>query len=100
MLRAKLFGGATTGSGLSSSVSAGQHTSEALRQATDKLAREQIQSEASVALYRAKLGEAQGAVKRLEEAYVSQIQANAKLQGGVRGMRGPRRRLFDAPATV
>ncbi|KAI3430626.1 hypothetical protein D9Q98_005219 [Chlorella vulgaris] len=83
-LRAKLFGSNGGASGLASAVAAGQHSSEALRQATDKLAREQATSEAQVNLYRTKLGEAQVAVKKLEEAYVSQINANVNLQAKVK----------------
>ncbi|KAL4857505.1 hypothetical protein ACK3TF_002367 [Chlorella vulgaris] len=83
-LRAKLFGSNGGATGLASAVAAGQHSSEALRQATDKLAREQATSEAQVNLYRTKLGEAQVAVKKLEEAYVSQINANVNLQAKVK----------------
>jgi hypothetical protein len=97
-LRAKLFGGSSASTNASGLATAGQHASEALRQATDKLAREQATSEAQVSLYRQKLGEAQQAVRKLEEAYVMQINANASLQGkpaaqDKRGTAG----LFDHP---
>ncbi len=98
-LRAKLFGSNGGATGLASAVAAGQHSSEALRQATDKLAREQATSEAQVNLYRTKLGEAQVAVKKLEEAYVSQINANVNLQGapgaGAGGGSSGRQRRLD-----
>lgn len=80
-LRAKLFGGGSTSTHTSGLATAGQHASDALRQATDKLAREQATSEVQVGLYRQKLCEAQQAVRKLEEAYVVQINANASLQG-------------------
>lgn len=80
LMRTKLFGQGSATAGLATS-SAGPHTTEALRQATDRLLKEQASAELSVGLYRQKLVEAQAAVKRLEEAYVVQHQTNAKLQG-------------------
>ncbi len=79
-LRTKLFGQGSATAGLATA-SAGPHTTEALRQATDRLLKEQASAELSVGLYRQKLVEAQAAVKRLEEAYVVQHKTNAKLQG-------------------
>mgnify|MGYP001810856731 CR=1 FL=1 len=89
-LRSKLFGGgggATAELGGATAM-AGPHTTEALRQATDRLLKEQASAELSVGLYRQKLVEAAGAVRRLEEAYVQQHQLNAKLQGACRGAGG------------
>ncbi|KAL4422953.1 hypothetical protein ABPG75_009150 [Micractinium tetrahymenae] len=82
-LRSKLFGQGSATAGLATS-SAGPHTTEALRQATDRLLKEQASAELSVGLYRQKLVEAHAAVKRLEEAYVAQNQTNAKLQARVK----------------
>ena len=48
-LRAKLFGGGGAAQGLAAPGLAGPHTTEALRQATDRLLKEQASSEASVA---------------------------------------------------
>ncbi|KAL4451225.1 hypothetical protein ABPG77_009297 [Micractinium sp. CCAP 211/92] len=82
-LRTKLFGQGSATAGLATA-SAGPHTTEALRQATDRLLKEQASAELSVGLYRQKLVEAQAAVKRLEEAYVVQHKTNAKLQARVK----------------
>ncbi len=54
---------------------------EGLRQATDALLRQQASAEATVGLYRTKLGEAQEAVAKLQAAYVEQAQLNGRLQG-------------------
>jgi hypothetical protein len=86
-MRAKLFGGSTASASSGMTASMGAHTTEALRQATDKLLREQHDAEVKVSLYRNKLGEAQTAVKRLEEAYVAQNQTTARLQGAPQGRR-------------
>lgn len=72
-LRAKMF---TSGP----AVTAPANT-EGLRQATDALLRQQTTAEATVSIYRTKLGEAQEAVARLQAAYVEQAQINGRLQG-------------------
>ena len=80
-LRSKMFGGGGSSSGLAMAAAGGSHTTEALRQATDRLLKEQSSAEVAVSIYRQKLSEAQEAVKRVEKAYVEQNQMNARLQG-------------------
>ncbi|PRW20204.1 ATP-dependent DNA helicase isoform B [Chlorella sorokiniana] len=75
-LRSKLF---TAGP----AVTAPANT-EGLRQATDALLKKQANAEATVDLYRAKLGEAQQAVAKLQGAYVEQVQLNGRLQAKVK----------------
>ncbi|GAB4819954.1 hypothetical protein N2152v2_007000 [Parachlorella kessleri] len=78
-LRSKLFGG-----GNSTAVAFSAPTTDSLKQTTDRLIKEQSQQAAAVELYRAKLGEAQTHVRRLEGAYLEQAQINSQLQAKVK----------------
>ena len=89
-LRSRFFGGQQAGPASAAIVA---HTNDALRQATDRLLKEQSEAELTVSLYRQKLGEAQSTMKVLEEAYRTLAKTNGQLQGAERrrGCAGRRR---------